>query len=128
MPYMDATGLPPRPRLDVIHIAWSADATELGRSLEPLRKRLHDLLATASDPSEASERRRAAEALESLARAGEQVLADIESLEAAKARLEADLLSAYAALHTIEEQQIAALPAGSPSRMTGKGVDRPGRG
>ncbi|WP_374970910.1 HNH endonuclease [Terrabacter sp. BE26] len=48
------------------------------------------------------------------------MLADIESLEAAKARLEADLLSAYAALHTIEEQQITALPAGSPSRMTGR--------
>lgn len=67
-----------------------------------------------------TERRRAAEALEGLARDGEQVLAEIEGLEASKARLEAELLSPYAASHTIEEQQIAALPAGSPSRMTGR--------
>lgn len=67
-----------------------------------------------------TERRRAAEALEGLTREGEQVLAEIEGLEASKARLEAELLSAYAALHTIEEQQVAALPAGSPSRMTGR--------
>ncbi|NUO34808.1 MAG: hypothetical protein HOQ27_07035, partial [Dermatophilaceae bacterium] len=53
------------------------------------------------------------EVTESLVRAGERVMARIEALEAVKARVEADLLAAYGALHTIQEQQIAALPEGS---------------
>ncbi|GAA1980820.1 HNH endonuclease signature motif containing protein [Terrabacter lapilli] len=127
MPYTDArSGPPSRPHLDVLRIAWSPDPDEMARALEPLRARLLGLARARSEAAQrarampTSERRQAAEVLESLAREGEQVLAEIESLEAAKARLEADLLSAYAALHTVEEQQIAALPAGSPSRMTGK--------
>ncbi|NUO90350.1 MAG: HNH endonuclease, partial [Dermatophilaceae bacterium] len=44
------------------------------------------------------------------------MMAQVEALEAAKARLEADLLAAYGALHTIQEQQIAALPEGSSRR------------
>jgi hypothetical protein len=43
-------------------------------------------------------------------------MAQIEALEAVKARVEADLIAAYGALHTIAEQQIAALPAGSSRR------------
>ncbi|NUO90260.1 MAG: HNH endonuclease, partial [Dermatophilaceae bacterium] len=44
------------------------------------------------------------------------MMAQIEALEAVKARVEADLLAAYGALHTIQEQQIAALPEGSSRR------------
>jgi hypothetical protein len=65
--------------------------------------------------------------IEGLARAGERVLADIEALEDAKARVEADLLTAYGALHTIEAQQIAALPAKAASRVGRHGVSRPDR-
>ncbi|NUO89427.1 MAG: HNH endonuclease [Dermatophilaceae bacterium] len=56
------------------------------------------------------------EVTEGLVRAGERVMARVEALEAAKARVEADLIAAYGALHTIQEQQIAALPAGSSRR------------
>ena len=143
MPYVDASSTPSRPHLDVVRISWTGDAEELARALEPLRVRLLGLRegqSEATDPGratdsdstvstdstelprqvDAAERRRAAEALEGLAREGERVLAEVEALEASKARLEAELLSAYAALHAVEEQQIAAMPAGSPSRMTGK--------
>lgn len=116
MPYTDSAREPFRPHLDVLRISWSPDPDERERALEPLRARLREQDA----PSEDLERRWAAEALEGLARARERVLAEVESLEATKARLEAELLSAYAALHTIEEQQIAAMPPGSPSRITGR--------
>ncbi|GAB2750944.1 hypothetical protein GCM10027039_05660 [Terrabacter koreensis] len=62
------------------------------------------------------ERTRSVAATESLLRSSERVMAQIEALEAAKARVEADLIAAYGALHTIAEQQIAALPAGSSRR------------
>ena len=65
-------------------------------------------------------RAEAATALEGLARAGERVLAEIEALEVAKARLEADLLAAYGALRTIEAQQIDALPAGAVARVSAR--------
>ncbi|MBC9821039.1 hypothetical protein H9I49_07015, partial [Terrabacter sp. MAHUQ-38] len=41
--------------------------------------------------------------------ASDRVLGQIEWLEVAKARLEGRLVDAYAALHTIEEQQLARL-------------------
>jgi hypothetical protein len=47
----------------------------------------------------------------SLTALGERALRSIEALEAAKARLEARLLTAYGALHTIEAQQVATLAA-----------------
>ncbi|KJK10819.1 hypothetical protein UB45_17260 [Terrabacter sp. 28] len=62
------------------------------------------------------ERARSVEVTESLLRASERVMARVEELEAVKARVEADLIAAYGALHTIAEQQIAALPAGSSRR------------
>ena len=62
------------------------------------------------------ERARSVEVTESLLRASERVMARVEALETAKARVEADLLAAYGALHTIAEQQVAALPAGSSRR------------
>ncbi|WP_231372212.1 HNH endonuclease signature motif containing protein [Terracoccus sp. 273MFTsu3.1] len=66
------------------------------------------------------ERAAAAMALEGLARAGERVLDQIQALEVAKARLEADLLAAYGALATIEAQQIDALPAGAAARVSAR--------
>jgi hypothetical protein len=48
------------------------------------------------------------------------VLAEIEALEVAKARLEADLLAAYGALRTIEVQQVDALPAGAAARVSAR--------
>ncbi|MBC9824170.1 HNH endonuclease, partial [Terrabacter sp. MAHUQ-38] len=45
----------------------------------------------------------------SLDAASDRVLGQIEWLEVAKARLEGRLVDAYAALHTIEEQQLARL-------------------
>ena len=51
----------------------------------------------------------------SLTALGERALRTIEALEVEKARLEARLLAAYGALHTIESQQVEtlALAAGS---------------
>ncbi|GAB3888151.1 HNH endonuclease signature motif containing protein [Terrabacter terrigena] len=40
----------------------------------------------------------------------EEIVAEIEALERSKARIEAQLLDAYAALHTVEELQLARLP------------------
>ena len=100
----------------VWRVSWSADPDELGESLEAL-------LAAARDRADRDERARAAGVIEGLLRAGEQVLGQIEAIEAieaAKARLEADLLAAYGALHSIEAQQVAALPrGGSAARMAG---------
>ncbi|GAB2749668.1 hypothetical protein GCM10027039_04320 [Terrabacter koreensis] len=62
------------------------------------------------------ERARSVKVTETLLRASERVMARVEELEAAKARVEADLMAAYGALHTIAEQQIQALPAGSSRR------------
>ena len=59
-------------------------------------------------------------ASEGLARAGERVLAQIQALEVAKARLEGDLLAAYGALATIEAQQVDALPAGAVARVSAR--------
>ncbi|MHA3838293.1 HNH endonuclease signature motif containing protein [Terrabacter sp. AAH1] len=67
-------------------------------------------------PRVEDERSRSVAVTETLLRAGERVMAQIEALEAVKARVEADLIAAYGALHTIQEQQIAALPAGSSRR------------
>ncbi|WP_076261191.1 HNH endonuclease signature motif containing protein [Intrasporangium flavum] len=46
--------------------------------------------------------------------AGDRVLAQVEALERTKARLEARLLEAYAALHAIQEQQLARLATAAP--------------
>jgi hypothetical protein len=102
--------VPERGPFRVLRVSWSADPVELARCLEPL-------LAGAD---ERAERARSAGVVEGLVRAGEQVLAQIEELESAKARLEGDLLAAYGALASIEEQQIKALPrGGSAVRMAG---------
>jgi hypothetical protein len=51
---------------------------------------------------------------EGLDAAGDRVLSQVEALERAKARLESRLLEAYAALHTIQEQQLARLATAAP--------------
>ncbi|MBC9820752.1 HNH endonuclease signature motif containing protein [Terrabacter sp. MAHUQ-38] len=56
--------------------------------------------------------------LPSLLAASEAALARIERLEAEKARIEGRLVDAYAALHTIEEQQATALVTSSPVPIT----------
>lgn len=56
--------------------------------------------------------------LPSLLAESEAALAQIERLESEKARIEGRLLDAYAALHTIEEQQAAALVTSSPVPVT----------
>ena len=43
-----------------------------------------------------------------LAHEGDRILREIEALEVEKAQVESDLLDAYAALHSVEDQQIAA--------------------
>src|SRR5690242_8857602 len=45
---------------------------------------------------------------------GDRVLSQIEGLERSKARLEARLLQAYAALHTIQDQQLARMVTATP--------------
>jgi hypothetical protein len=47
---------------------------------------------------------------EGLDACAEEVVAEIEGLERSKARLEARLIDAYAALHSVQEQQLAMLP------------------
>src|SRR6478609_8947039 len=49
---------------------------------------------------------------------GDRVLSQVEALERAKARLEARLLAAYAALHTIQDQQLARLTTSTPVPLT----------
>ncbi|MEW1952455.1 HNH endonuclease [Terrabacter sp. NPDC080008] len=100
---------------ETIRLERSSDPEELRLAAEAAVR-----LVTEQTEQTEQAKAEAAEALEGLARAGERVLSDIEELEAAKARLESDLLCAYAALHTIEEQQVAALPASSAARVTGK--------
>src|SRR3954464_8322302 len=58
------------------------------------------------------------ELLPSLLAEAERALAYIERLEADKARLESRLLEAYAVLHTVEEQQAAAVVTCSPVPIT----------
>src|SRR4051812_42479075 len=87
----------------VFRLSLTADAATLQRSVESLGERLAQRWEERAQ-QERAERERAAGLLEGLARAGERVLAQIEALEVAKAGLEADLLGAYAALHTIEAQ------------------------
>ena len=122
MPHTAATSSPLRANLRVFRVHWPADPSQVERSFEPLRARLLSLGMTTRH-----ERGLAAAALEGLVRAGERVLADIESLEATKARVEAELLAAYAALHTIEAQQIDALPGNAASADVGAGVTGAGR-
>ncbi|WP_323096051.1 HNH endonuclease signature motif containing protein [Intrasporangium sp. YIM S08009] len=52
---------------------------------------------------------------------GDRVLSQVEALERAKARLEARLLQAYAALHTIQEQQLARMVTATPVPLS---IDR----
>ena len=75
-----------------------------------------------------AERARSVALTETLLRQGERVMAQIEALEAVKARLEADMLAAYGALNTIQEQQLAALPEGSSRRWWRRWSPRPGTG
>ena len=91
----------------VLRVEWSTDG-HWARTLDPVLERLRAGHARA----------RAAAALEGLARAGERVLAEIQALEVAKTRLEADLIAAYGALATIEAEQIEALPAGAVARVS----------
>ncbi|MGO4362701.1 HNH endonuclease signature motif containing protein [Terrabacter sp. RAF57] len=117
-------------------MAWTADRGRLSRSLEPVLERWRADAALASVPGAAvacgkgrtggaarvtaGERAAAAVALEGLARAGERVLAEIQALEVAKARLEADLLAAYGALAGIEAHQVDALPVGALARVSAR--------
>ena len=55
---------------------------------------------------------------EGLDACGDRVLSQIEGLERAKARLEARLQAAYAALHTIQDQQLARLTTSTPVPLT----------
>ncbi|MGO4664550.1 HNH endonuclease, partial [Terrabacter sp. 2TAF16] len=48
------------------------------------------------------------------------MLAEIQALEVAKARLEADLLAAYGALAGIEAHQVDALPVGALARVSAR--------
>jgi hypothetical protein len=54
--------------------------------------------------------------------AADRVLAQIERLEVAKARLEGRLVDAYAALHTIEEQQLARVTTRTPVPLSAEQV------
>src|SRR3954469_16933589 len=69
------------------------------------------LLAAGHRPS-------APDPLPSLLVEAETALAHIERLESDKARLESRLLEAYAALHSVEEQQAAAVVTSSPVPIT----------
>ncbi|WP_323099321.1 hypothetical protein [Intrasporangium sp. YIM S08009] len=114
MPYVasprGASDVPEAGPFRVLRVSWSADPSELAEWLEALLAPVRDR----------AERARSAGLVEGLVRAGEQVLEQIEELESAKARLEAELLAAYGALASIEAQQVAALPqGGSAARMAG---------
>ncbi len=67
-----------------------------------------------ADAERAQERR----ASRSLHDEADAVLAQIERLEAQKARLEGRLVDAYAALHTVEEQQLSRMVTSAPVPIT----------
>ncbi|WP_235508761.1 hypothetical protein, partial [Terrabacter sp. Root85] len=112
MPYtpspVESSGVPAGGCWTTLRVAWTGDRRRLARSLEPVLERWRADAALTCVPGAAvacgtgrtgdaarvtaGERAAAAVALEGLARAGERVLAEIEALEVAKARLEADLL------------------------------------
>ncbi|MGO4360759.1 HNH endonuclease signature motif containing protein [Terrabacter sp. RAF57] len=140
MPYtpspVESSGVPAGGRWTTLRVAWTGDRGRLSRSLGPVLERWRADAALTCVPGAAvacgtgragdaarvvaGERAAAAVALEGLARAGERVLAEIEALEVAKARLEADLLAAYGALAGIEAQQVDALPAGAAARVSAR--------
>ena len=136
MPYTAAPsgplGVPRDASLNVFRVAWTSDPAALVQSLAPLLATRRDLDSTSTEVrarvSSRAERARAVAKLAGPARAGEQVLAQIEELEGAKARVEADLLAAYGALHSIEVQQIQSLPRGECGSGGGTGVARAGGG
>ncbi|WP_256794092.1 HNH endonuclease signature motif containing protein [Terrabacter sp. Ter38] len=98
MPFLD-TGRP------------APDATSGGSSLNP---RVVWLLGQAKSGAERAPASRAA----SLDDEADAVLAQIERLEVQKARLEGRLVDAYAALHSVEEQQLARLTTSTPVPIT----------
>ncbi|MFM6848583.1 MAG: hypothetical protein ACKOVB_05715, partial [Terrabacter sp.] len=124
-------GRPPR----VLDLSWPRGPKAGGDSLRPVVSVLwagfvgeveydssSDLGETHKGPrppgraAQPDERSRSVAVTETLLRASERVMARVEALEVAKARVEADLVAAYGALHTIQEQQMAALPAGASRR------------
>ncbi|MFM6848700.1 MAG: hypothetical protein ACKOVB_06315, partial [Terrabacter sp.] len=139
MPYVASSGAatdllgggPPR----VLDVSWVRDGDGVAGSVRsvvtvlPIRCAGEVVYDSSSDLGERhsgplpagraaqpDERSRSVAVTETLLRASERVMARVEALEVAKARLEADLVAAYGALHTIQEQQVAALPAGSSRR------------
>ncbi|WP_207556008.1 HNH endonuclease signature motif containing protein [Intrasporangium flavum] len=94
MPYLDAQPSPPAPGgLARIRRIFAADRERREASVVAAPGGFRDVRLDA---------------------AGDRVLAQVEGLEWAKARLEARLLEAYAALHTIQEQQLARLATAAP--------------
>ncbi|GAA5018923.1 hypothetical protein GCM10023258_06040 [Terrabacter aeriphilus] len=94
-------------------------------ALAAARAKAEDADDAGAEGVERAERDERAGVLEGLARAGEVALARIEALEAAQARVEADLLEAYGALHAIESRQLDALPAAPGRAGLGRvGLDR----
>ncbi|MBW8732367.1 MAG: HNH endonuclease, partial [Terrabacter sp.] len=98
MPFLD-TGRP------------APDAASGGSSLNP---RVVWLLGQAKAGAERVPSRRAV----SLDDEADAVLSQIERLEVQKARLEGRLVDAYAALHSVEEQQLARLTTSTPVPIT----------
>jgi hypothetical protein len=135
VPYTAAPTVPAYGFPEPARLVWDNGPEAMRQSAGALLQQLEMLLWTGSGatcpdrvraeplPSDEAraDRAGAAEVVGDLARAGESVLAQIETLEVAKAQVEADLLAAYAALHTIESQQLEALPAGSASRSGASG-------
>ncbi|MGO4597654.1 HNH endonuclease signature motif containing protein [Terrabacter sp. 2RAF25] len=110
----------------VIDVTWARGPEALGAPLRPvLSERLGRFAgeveyapAGTAHRCEQDERSRSVAKTESLLRASERVMGEIEALEGAKARVEADLLAAYGALHSIQALQVEALPrGGSAVRM-----------
>jgi hypothetical protein len=89
-----------------------------GMPFLPTRSALEDALGAALRRAGVKAPDVVPDPLPSLLAAAEATLAQIERLEARKARLEGQLIDAYAALHTIEEQQAAVLVTSSPVPIT----------
>ncbi|MGO4599806.1 DUF222 domain-containing protein [Terrabacter sp. 2RAF25] len=106
---------------ETLHVRWSSDQAEFAQAVRPVLTLICNRAwgEDCSDPAPA-QRARSVEVTEGLLRASERVMGEIEALEVAKARVEADLLAAYGALHSIQAQQVEALPrGGSAVRMAG---------
>ncbi|WP_461004793.1 13E12 repeat family protein [Terrabacter terrigena] len=116
----------------VLDVSWARDASTGGEALRAVVSVLPGRLvgevvydpvdaqhgAVVAERADRAGRARSVGVTEGLLRAGEAVMAQVEALEAVKARVEADLLAAYGALHTIQVQQVEALPrGGSAVRM-----------